>query len=136
MIKISEEDTILESLENANTVPIGEGVEGESPETIVRELFKVENLPFITELDGTQINEIVKLKNIARRFSATDFPTLAKLYPIEATIDNLINDFQLGMVSLKRKRVQEFLDGILGERENKQNKPDFIGGFKDKFMKQ
>ncbi len=123
-------------MENTNAVSLDGGVPEETPETIIRELIKIENLPFITELSGEQINEIVKLKHIARRFSAKDFPTLSKLYPIEAVINNLINDLMLGMISLKRKRVSEFLEGILGERQNMQNKPDFISGFKNTFGKQ
>lgn len=125
----------MESLENTNAVSL-DNDSSNTTETIIKELLNVKNLPFITELNGEQINEIVKLKHIARRFSAKDFPTLSKLYPIEAIIDNLINDFMLGMISLKRKRVDEFLQGILGERENKQNKPDFISGFKSTFGKQ
>lgn len=130
---MNSDESITAALENTNQQSIGVGGEHNTT-TIVKELLDLKNINFISELTGEQINEIVKLKNIARRFSKIDFPELNKVYPVEDTINNIITDFMIGMISYKRKRVIEFLDGLVGERKNVENKPDFIERMKNAFV--
>lgn len=125
---------IMEALESTNQQSFNK--EDQTTVTIVKELLDIKNLNFISELTGEQINEIVKLKSVARRFSKNNFPELSQIYPVEDTINNIITDFMTGMISHKRKRVGEFLDGILGERKNVENKPDFIERMKNSFNQQ
>lgn len=132
---MADDQSIMDALENTNQQSVI-NPEQQTTTTIVKELLNIKNLNFISELTGDQVNEIVKLKNIARRFNSKDFPKLSKIYPVEDTINNIINDFMTGMISHKRKRVGEFLDGILGERKNVENKPDFIDRFKNAFRPQ
>lgn len=95
-------------------------------ETIIKKLFDEKHLPFITELTFIQIVEICKLKHIATKYGKKNFPKLNEKYPIEKAINEFINNFMLYMTSHKRKRVQEFLDGLKSERITKQHQPSFL----------
>ncbi len=131
---MDEDTSILGALEDTNQMTLDEN--NNNTVTIVKELLDKKNLKFISELTSEQVNEIVKLKAVARMFSKDNFPTLSKIYPVEDTINHLIDDFMMGMISHNRKRVGEFLDGILGERKNIENKPDLIDRMKNVFRPQ
>jgi hypothetical protein len=95
-------------------------------ETVVKNLLNKKNVDFISELTFIQVVEICKLKHIAKKYGKNNFPKLNALYPIEDNIDYFINNFMLYMCSHKRKRVQEFLDGLKSERTEKMKTPSFF----------
>lgn len=98
----------------------------DTTETVIKTLLNEKHLPFITELSFDQIIEICKLKHISKKYGKQNFPDLNKKYPIEDNINEFINNFMLYMTSHKRKRVDEFLNGLKSERIENQKKPNFL----------
>lgn len=99
----------------------------DTTETIIKTLLDKKHLPFITELSFEQIIEICKLKHIAKKYGKENFKNLNSIYPIEDNINEFIDNFMLHMTSHKRKRVNEFLNGLNSEKVELQKKPNFMG---------